>query len=476
MVIKTSEINFDKNGEEVMHRSVRELSVVPASGSTTVQLQPTGAVNTKIFFGSQPHYRDISKLRGVLNIPAQAAGVHAVIHTQPAVVARNIRLTSAQGQVIASVQNINGFLRCASQMLTDMDEFETNDKNLPGLTEADAYVQGAGKFFAANNSAVGTGTESAYNGTGKRPISTNAMAAANLSASDLNFVEQNYITYSDAGTVSFMPFEIPLSIFKETDLAYSKLDYMPQDMILSIDWAHVYDLGYGADGLAVGSTKSDLTGTFTISDIELVLAVEANVEMAAAKMDQVRSGGSTRLIPFLTGITNATSGTASSYSLPLNMSWGQNLLAIYTELHNSVDTSSLAHDISNIAADGTLGAKVLTMQTKFDNQNLQENVLDCTKLQDYKYLKPILEGCCAQNANVWNYNRCYVDSWRAGRSADWSQNNIDGIVDGVSLEGNSKSWQIVQTHAAGSNLLQRYWVVTQRRLTVAPVTGLVSIM
>jgi hypothetical protein len=466
MSIVSSPLDFSQKGKAAVHPSIRELSIVPASGSTTVTLAASGTVSTKFYFGSQPHYKGkYTKLRGVLSVPAQPANF-TVLHSQPALCVQNITLTSSSGAPIVQVQDVNAFLRMSSQALTSMDEFETNEKNGTDPLIDASYVRGAGPFFASNNKLVSVGPNAVAGIAARGPV---ARGVGNTplpnTPSDLSYVEQNYqIATSAINTGAFFPFEFDFSLFKETYLSNDKIAYAPQDMILNIDWAPIATLGYQTTNLTLNTAAAAITGPVVISNLEMILGVESNVELAQAKMQQHRTSGSSELIPYLTAVTNAhAAGASSSYSLPLNRAWGKSLLAIYTEVHNAITTLELATDISNVE-----NAKVITQQTSFDNQNLTENVLTCARNEDYKYMKRILEGSVAANSNIWKFNRCYIDSWRAGKCVDWNKSNTDGIEDGVSLEDRSKSWQIRLTTDPALPLLERYWVVTQRMMTVDP--------
>jgi hypothetical protein len=483
----SNELDSSSKGKVAVHQSIRELSITPASGSTSVTLAPSGTVNTKFYFGSLPHYKGkYSKLRGVLNVPGQGANMHIVVHAQPAMCVQNISLKSATGVDLVSVADCNAFLRLSSGALTGMDEFQTNDRNGAHPTLAEAYKEGSGGLYAPSNMPL---SDISY-GQGGRGAS---VRGAGPQKSNVAYLEQRYHISTDnmsayvpavlgdpnatpptafqpavpaapiPNEAMVLPFEFDFGLFKETYLANSKLDYSPKDMILSIDWCPTSNLGFRTEDVGVPRVVSQLEGPITVSDIELILAVESNVELSQAKMNSTHTNGFKTLIPYITAATNAHgAASSSSYSLNLNSSFGRSLLAIYVEVHNTHTDLDLAHDISNLGQ-----SKVKTQRTKFDNQNITENILDCSRNQDYQYMQNILQDSVLYNSNVWNYNRVYIDSWRKDKSIHWDKNNNDGIEDGINLMGAVKSWQIALT-TENVPLLERYWVVCQRVLTVDP--------
>jgi hypothetical protein len=453
MSIVSSELNFSDKGKAAVHSSVRKLSIVPASGSNNVTLAPSGTVNTKFYFGSQSNFMgEKTSLKGVIRINGLASNT-TVVHTQPAMCVQNISLTSSSGAPIVQVQDVNAFLRMSSGALTSHEKFLTNDSNGSAATDGPAYQLGAGPMFARNN-VVGSNAA----GAGARgPV----VPGGSNTGARTAYTEQKYQVASAIGADTVIPFEFDFSLFKETYLSNSKLNYTPQDYILSIDWISVANLGYQALSTTATATTA-IIGPVVITDLQLILAVEANVELAEAKMQQVRTSGSRTLIPYLTAVTNAHGpNTNPSYSLPLNRSFGSSLLAIYVECHNSVTSGNLATDISNVGQ-----VKVLTQQTKFNNSNLSENRLDCAKNEDYQHIKHLFKDSVVNDADVWNFSRCYIDSWRANEAHTWSEANENGIADGVSLTDQSMSWQISLTTPGVTGLLERYWIVTQREMTV----------
>ena len=170
-------------------------------------------------------------------------------------------------------------------------------------------------------------------------------------------------------------------------------------------------------------------------------------------------------VPYVRAHTKSfTTVTSVDHQVRLNRFAGSRLLNIYSCLFAASNTGLLAQDLDNSA---------LTRETSFQsrmNQNyLQDYRLDNTDGDDYEQLKAhgLLCKSAVSTADVYRFNKIWVDSWRSGSMVQWP--NRDDMVDGYSLDEECV-YVMNKTVASGSYRHQLH-VVTQREIKVSPGNG-----
>lgn len=381
------------------------------------------------------------------------------LHTIGTSMIDSISLYTRSGTKLAEIENCAEYTKVKLPVITKLQDFLNNDTSLGGATAAAALTGDRGFNFGPSDAAA-SATPGVANGVNGARVSAAGAAEANSkSYTDISaFVQGVARDGSNAGQLD-VSYEIPMSVFDETILAYNKSVFFDQSLQLRINWAPTNKIGFGstsATNLATGAQNLDTA--VTINNIRFNQAVEVSPSVVEALVNKVRSGGLKLSIPYVHSYNFVSaSGTSVNFQYRLNRGFGQRLKHVVVALYNNTSTGRLAFDVNNVG-----DAKISEYRTFIDNVQLTENPIDCSSCEEYGHLKHLFEGNVIQSADMLKANMVHLDSWMAGKCVDWPANN--DVADGLPLD-NERIYAYRSTVASGSYRLYG-WFCVQRELTI----------
>ena len=452
-------INYQE--KESNHGSYRMSRVLPL-GNSNVTLQASST--SEIQFEIPNKVYNLSKSQ--LNFEAaflESGTASAInhIHTLGQTMIDRISLMDRGGKYLCDVTDCNQYTRAVSQYVTPLANMLENDSSRGAATQAASRLADKGHNNFRSNVAVPTATPGLANG----PNGTRISAAGEAQAPSVGSTEHCYFTQgvardgSAAGQVN-VAYSIPLSEIHHTLLSLDKDLYFGQALILRIQFAPTSRLGWvSTSATDLNTGVAVLDGAVSLSNMRVNLAVEINPELVSNIQGKVRGSGLEITMPFVYSfLYSSPSGTSSNVQYRFNSGRGQRLLNIYHAVCNTGATSNVLYDQDNQA-----DAKVVDYQTSFDNVPMTDSRIVCATGDDYDLMKPLLEGGCVQNLNVYRHNKVHCDSWRGGSIAGWKKS--DGVIDGASLD-NERVWQFECTTASAAYRHYTFAVI-QRTLRIS---------
>ena len=215
------------------------------------------------------------------------------------------------------------------------------------------------------------------------------------------------------------------------------------------------------------STDVGILAGYDVSDLHVMVPTEANDELRESMMAKVKSTGMKFLVPRVRHVKVPTAGTAFSTNYRITSGDGHSLLAVLSAVQSQTETGIANYNISNLAT-GTkaIGAKVVSQQTRLDSKTLSDSRQNCADMDDYNQIKDALKDSAISSAKVWNYNRCYFDSWSNSSSAKWLA-DFANYKDGKDLMEKDLNYSIEATTANASQYLH-LWIITQGTMEITP--------
>lgn len=367
-----------------------------------------------------------------------------------------------EGVYLCDVNNCDQYTAALNPYLTKLSDLVGADDSRGGATAAAALAAGKGDNMFASNVAVPTATPGLANG----PNGTRVTAAGAAGAPDKGTTEQCYFFQgvardgAAAGQIN-VSYSVPLSAIHHSILSLNKDVFFNQAIVLRIQFAPTNRLGWAAPSATdIATSAENIANAVTVSGMRLALAVETNPKIVDAMVSQVKSQGMSMLMPYVYSyLYSSPSGTSSAVQQRINRGHGKRLLAVYHTVCNTTSTGRLARDQSNVG-----NAKIVSYHTDLDNMRMQDSELLCAQCDDYALHKDLVKGSAIQSADIYDYSKVHVDSWRSGAMCEWKER--DDIQDGVSLDS-ERIWAI-QLETASAAFRQFTNVVVQRELRIEP--------
>lgn len=247
----------------------------------------------------------------------------------------------------------------------------------------------------------------------------------------------------DVGTPSvFVRF--PLRRFIHTLLGKNKDVYFGgETLILEMVWSSISKILFkntDDDNPSVGQVPlGNVSGV--ISDLELNLCYDANVETQNLVRNQVASGNFKMVVPWVE-YENTPIQAGSNHQIQVNYTGAQGkvLSKIYSVPFNMDETANHVYDHSNYrtAVNGNIvNEKVQSYNSKLDVKQLQQSELSCHTFEDYFFNKERLIGSYILSSDEYYAKYVILDNFtrKRKRSDDdtFAETDEDDLIDGFLL-------------------------------------------
>jgi len=458
-VVTSSELNYASPISQ--HSKIRMSRVLP-QGADNLTLS-TGSTSQMTFeLPNKVYNLSRSTLDWQMSVMDPPASDFNALFTNAYPIDR-IELFTRSGRHLCDINNYAQYSRSVTPVVTKMSEFLAQDKNLGGshassaasAITAAATAQKGGKIFRSDQVAGTDGVSNAGNG-----VRVAAGGATADEANSLSYTDINNFTQSPVDAVTGMNYSIPLSEIHHSLMSVDKTLYFGQSLMLRVHFVGSDRLGFILEETAGTTQPIVLAAACAISRARVYLAVETNPLVVQGLVNRVQSQGLQMVIPYVHhNLFSSSSGTASNLQRKLNAADGQRLLNVYHSVYHTTNTASHTYDVSNVGED-----KITSIETRLDNNNLQEFVPLSAQNEIYQLQKPLLEDSVIATAQQFKYNQIWIDSFRNGKACDWK--DMDTIIDGIPLDS-ERIWQIDLATAAAA-YRQYTWFVVQRTLSISP--------
>jgi len=392
-VVSADSINYEQ--KMYSHPSYRFEPQFPNTFGQTISL---GSSQTPSTINIPPEVFNLSQSNLLYSVTLPAGAAYIWVALQALKEISHIQFYSGSNMWIADIDNLQNYLDILIKKELEQDEFLSLDP-LTGIY--------------ANNSAVDV--VPALRNTTVSTTATVANGAANPSSK--NYSEPSYFTVSANATAVTYNIQFPLRLIKNSVFSIDKNLYFGQTTYLKVYFGPLSKICYNSDSNANPSAgnKTVYAGAATISNFQLMLAVETNQNLRTMIMDKVSSGGLSYLIPYVQAFKNSNSGTSQNISIQLDQGNGRSLMKVYHAPYNTQEQLDTMYDHANCgtiagvpdtSATGVVNQKVASYYTQLNGKRSQDINIDCTSysgspLLDYMSHKRMLRGSIMSNSNIY---------------------------------------------------------------------------
>lgn len=289
--------------------------------------------------------------------------------------------------------------------------------------------------------------------------------------SSRSFTESSYFQCGALNTAVAINLVVPLNLYRNSFLAVDKDVYYGITSYLRIYWDVLSRICYQSASNADPSagTPEAYTGAATITNLQLMLAVENNMKIA----EDVKArhlAGLSYVIPYVQNFKNPNNNQTQSISLQFDLGWGITLAKVYHQVYNNTESLDTAYDCSNngTLVDGSSNAvanqKVQQYYTQLNGKREQDLTLDCTYsggvFTDYMYMKRQLIGSSIESLNAFQFNWVHV--------SDYVMADTDGdnVIGGIPLTSAPITWTFYGSRMTSANYQHYTFAVFYRKLVL----------
>lgn len=424
-------------------------TTITASGGTEIQFQiPVKTINLS------ESYLSLS-----INPPAGGANRGNIFHASPLSFLRHIQLFTQSGVYITDLYYANQYMNTVYFPETSLEDLQTNE--IVTSSTVNKWTT-----LAQQNAALGASVNADY----ARRVSTDvagALAATSIADDAIGFSERKYFyTYGDANTATpVINIKIPMSYIKNTIFSMNRDLYFGEVLNLRFVTESYNSVGFicthpVAD---VRANNAEFTGNLIMSNVIFFLAVEQDLAISQAIINEMNAGNVNISIPYVYSYktTNGAS-TTQTISLRLNRSHGHKLRRIYHAPTHATETGIYCYLRDNKGGVNT----VSSYYTLLNNDRLQEFNVDCVTAQDYMLLKHKLDRGVYSSVDTYQQNWFHVDDFTSEEPLHSAASQDIKLSSGIDLNSEQK-WDIYMT-TTNRALIHYTFVVTEKKMMIRP--------
>lgn len=298
--------------------------------------------------------------------------------------------------------------------------------------------------------------------------------------SNINYDEPSYFSVGGLASAVSYNVQFPLKLLKNTIFAMNKNLYFNQITYMKIYFAEKNKVCYMSNSNVHPSAGilAAYDGAGTITNLQLMLAIETNPDERAQLINRVQSQGLTMIIPYIQAFKNSNSGTNQNINIQLDVGQGRSLMKMIHSVFSEQESLDTAYDCNNVAPLNTAEAALIPFQkterywTQLNGTRIQNLTLDCTVIDsatprlDYMQQKKSLKSSVLQNANVFQYNWSHCDDW-TGFSPEYVQDDQSELISGVAMSGVPITWTFVGNQMVNYTYYHYTYAVFTKRLSIS---------
>lgn len=319
------------NHSSILYRTLQPQNSNNVTTSVTSSVGPTSFLVSPCVWNPAK-----SRLQFNINCPAQGVGNIPFINANLLTSIARVVVTSVQtGAVLMDCSNFEKYASLVTPVSTKLDKFLTKASYLGALSGTQAGSQ-----------------LRTLEDIGKCSAPGNVAGNANDLGAENPYFSRKQLYIGTANTAAFLDVSIPLEAIYNSFLGMNKDIYHPENLSIDIYWNSLNN--YASIGTAVGNPTTgaaSVATVFTITNINLLLATEANLKVQSQIISQVMGAGLSIPFGFPTCVRQGTlTGTAHSFSINLTSAYGRKILAIITAPFSAAGTAN----VNNIHIRGNI--------------------------------------------------------------------------------------------------------------------------
>lgn len=376
----------------------------------------------------------------------------------------HIQYFAGSNQYISDIDNLQNYLDITLKKELSSDEFQSLDLSLNGIGSSNSPINVAPALRNSNMTSVTVDNGPAYQ-------------------ANINYQEPAYFQVSANATAVTYNVQFPLRLIKNSIFSINKNLYMGQSTYLKLYFGPASKVAYAStsNNNPNAGIKSAYIGAGTISNLQLMLAVESNQEMRTKIINTVSTTGLSYRIPYVQAFKNSNMGGSQNISIQFDQGNGKSLVKVYHAPYNNNEQLETMYDHCNTSdyptAAGGVTAKVQAYYTQLNGKRLQDITIYCTNpaasvgssLLDYMSHKKQLRGSILQNANVYQYSWFHCDDF-ADFGPNYDKDNSGELVAGIPLSVAPLTWAFVGINMTSLTFQHYTWAVFIKRLIMTPST------
>lgn len=465
-VVSADQILYDQ--KMFSHPSYRFEPQFPNTFGQTISL---GSSQTPSTINIPPEVFNLSQSYLLYEVTLPTAGADRYIWyaTQALKEISHIQYYSGSNMWIADIDNLQNYLDILIKKETNRDEFLSLDSSLVGVGSNNSVVN---VIPALRNSTVST-SATVDNG--------------DTNPSSINYSEPSYFLVSATNTEVKYRIQFPLQLIKNSVFSIDKNMYFGQTTYLKVYFGPLSKICYTSTSNTNPSAgvKTPYAGAASVSNFQLMLAVETNQHMRMKTINAVNSGGLSYLIPYIQAFKISNRGSSQNITIQLDQGNGRTLMKVYHALYNKQEQLDTMYDHSNCdtiagVTDSSVNQKVFSYYTQLNGKRTQDINIDCTSdsgspFLDYMSHKRQLRGSILANSNVYQYNWFHCDDF-SDFGPRYDQDNKSELISGIPMGVAPLIWSFVGVSLRlNNNDFQHYtWFVFVKKLTMTPGVVLVQ--
>lgn len=428
------------------------------------QSVPINSSQTPVTLNLPPEVFNLSEsyLCYQVSLPAVAANYIWTYADVPSEIS-HIQFYGANNQWICDLDNVQNYFKTVIKRETSLNDYDTLDPM---------------NRLCASNTLVNSVPALRHGIAG-------AVSAPN--PSNQNYTEPAYFNVGGLGAAVNYQVQLPLKLIKNTVFALNKNLYFNQITYMKIYFGPKEKICYMSTSNANPSSGTPVayTGAGTISNVQLLLAVESNPDERRNLMERVKTHGLQLLIPYVQNFKNPNSGLNQSINIQLDIGQGRSLMKMFHSVFNNTEALDVAYDCNNCAlnAGNLVGHKIANYWTQLNGARIQNLTLDCLSFgeagasalpqSDYMTQKKSLYQSILDNSNSFQYNWSHMDDW-TGFPTEYVQGDQSELISGVAMGGVPITWTMVANMATSTAYQHYTWAVFTKRLTISATAVLVE--
>jgi len=452
-----------------MHDQYLYSLIFPSSGSQSVTLTANSSPDVVFEVPSKVLNFSKSYLSFKLEIPAVATRVQAMSCIGVPQIQR-ISLATRSGLYLCDLPHFQEYTASVLPLVTKQSDMEAH-----GSAKLGAIAPRVGAVLpltksrnsptiaAANVKALTPADkegQNVYSASGYIPSHATSQWEE---LSERNGAIAHLLVNGDPEEAMYTTHIVPLSAAAHSVLSIDRSMYYPEVLLLQVHFNPTsrYAKSYSAGGTINSTTAADIA-QINMSELGLHLALSNDPVAMTALINGVLNGAGMNIpVPYVISSQNTYNQQYVSTSLRANVGYGARLLCAYTTMYTRAVNAHryMCHNASN-------GDLYESLYTTLDSQRLQHSNMRSIDNGAYAENKHLLEGCAIQGSVEHAENFTYVDSWRAGKTADWL--SMDTIEDGLELTNAERTYASffdVGTAVVGDRTVFTH-MVFQKQLTL----------
>jgi len=323
---------------------------------------------------------------------------------------------------------------------------------------------------------IGTNTQKVEPCVSNNSLALNTFATVRYNGTQSNskhLIEPTYLWRGVAAADTLeLNVNIPFKYLFETILGLDNDLYFNETLLVKFTWDSLSGMAFAnraaspGDPIDPSTGARALVGPANVSELEMHLAIEKNLDIVTKLMEKVNSpGGLNLMIDYIYNSSTGLTGENQSVSIRINRENGRYLEKIYHTI-----CAAEVPNTSKYGNDNLAGNKPTSFYTNLNNNKLMQYDYTTLKYDDYFAtirLNSSLNDSSLIGLNMYYYNWCWTQDFSSG-AIDTNDNNL---IRGIDLNTGEQKWDFV-ARCANAPYTHYTYVLCKRMLKIGAMISI----